>query len=126
MADTPGVGPGEGNSGSCGITSRTFDSFNPDFLYTDKNRIFIMLTRGRAEEARQAHNLEAGGSNPPPATNTLIRSELSARTLSSRVTSTCYGEKSDRTAMVVQDCRKCTMKIISRPLDRISDRIESS
>ena len=69
MVDTPGVGPGEGNSSSCGITSRTFDSFNPDFFDTDKNRIFIMLTRGRAEEARQAHNLEAGGSNPPPATN---------------------------------------------------------
>ena len=51
MADTPGVGPGEGNSGSCGITSRTFDSFNPDFFDTDKNRIFIMLTRGRAEDS---------------------------------------------------------------------------
>lgn len=51
MADTPGVGPGEGNSGSCGITSRTFDSFNPDFFDTDKNRIFIMLMRGRAEDS---------------------------------------------------------------------------
>ncbi len=77
MADTPGVGPGEGNSGSCGITSRTFDSFNPDFFDTDKTRIFIMLTRGRAEEARQAHNLEAGGSNPPPATKRLLDLRLS-------------------------------------------------
>ena len=31
-----------------------------------------MLTRGRAEEARQAHNLEAGGSNPSPATKRLL------------------------------------------------------
>ncbi len=72
MVDTPGVGPGEGNSGSCGITSRTFDSFNPDFFDTDKNRIFIMLMRGGAEEARKAHNLEVGGSNPSPATKRLL------------------------------------------------------
>lgn len=63
MADTPGVDPGEGNSSSCGITSRTFDSFNPDFLYTNKNRIFIMLMRSGAEEARKAHSLEIRGSN---------------------------------------------------------------
>ncbi len=33
MVYTPGVGPGEGNSGSCGITSRTFDSSNPNKIY---------------------------------------------------------------------------------------------
>lgn len=70
MADTPGVGPGEGNSGSCGITSRTFDSFNPDFLYTDKNRIFIMLMRDGLEIVpARSHKPYHGGSNPPPATN---------------------------------------------------------
>lgn len=66
----PGVGPGEGNSGSCGITSRTFDSFNPDFLYTDKNRIFIMLMRDGLEMVpARSHKPYHGGSNPPPATN---------------------------------------------------------
>ena len=29
----------------------------------------FLSTRGGAEAARKAHNLEAGGSNPPPATN---------------------------------------------------------
>ena len=30
--------------------------------------IYNKMQRGRAVAARQAHNLEAGGSNPPPAT----------------------------------------------------------
>ena len=70
MADTPGVGPGEGNSGSCGITSRTFDSFNPDFFDTDKNRIFIMLMRDGLEMVpARSHKPYHEGSNPSPATN---------------------------------------------------------
>ena len=36
----------------------------------------IKLTRGRAMAARQAHNLEVGGSNPSPAT--ILRSEYRA------------------------------------------------
>lgn len=31
-----------------------------------------MLMRGRAEEARKAHNLKVGGSNPSPATSTYL------------------------------------------------------
>ena len=46
MVDTPGVGPGEGNSGSCGITSRTFDSFNPDFFDTDKKPYIYNVDAG--------------------------------------------------------------------------------
>lgn len=73
MVDTPGVGPGEGNSGSCGITSRTFDSFNPDFFDMDKNRIFIMLMRGGLEMVpARSHKPYHGGSNPPPATKRLL------------------------------------------------------
>lgn len=81
MADTPGVGPGEGNSGSCGITSRTFDSFNPDFFDTDKNRIFIMLMRGGLEMVpARSHKPYHGGSNPPPATNAPLLSIETANT----------------------------------------------
>ena len=70
MADTPSFELGEGNSGSCGITSRTFDSFNPDFLYTDKNRIFILLLRDGLEMVPAlAHTQNDAGSNPAPATN---------------------------------------------------------
>ncbi|KKR08169.1 MAG: hypothetical protein UT36_C0008G0009 [Candidatus Peregrinibacteria bacterium GW2011_GWF2_39_17] len=32
-------------------------------------RTLFRLTRSGAEAARQAHNLEVGGSNPPSATN---------------------------------------------------------
>ncbi len=81
MADTPGIGPGEGNSGSCGITSRTFDSFNPDFLYTDKKRIFILLLRDGLEMVpARSHKPYHGGSNPPPATNAPLLSIETANT----------------------------------------------
>ena len=41
---------------------------NADFLKLFSNRY---ISRGRAEVARQAHNLEAVGSNPSPATNSI-------------------------------------------------------
>ena len=46
-----------------------------DFHSENVSSILIFcsnILRGRAEVARQAHNLKVGGSNPPPATNYML------------------------------------------------------
>ena len=43
---------------------------NADFLKLLSNRY---ISRGRAVVARQAHNLEAGGPNPSPATESVAQ-----------------------------------------------------